>query len=364
MDAELIKKFRDKVNDGEFVLNKYRDKEGKNKWSIICSAMDWIEVVVESIDVKNLSRENDNDASLKMMNFIMCIDIMWEAIQQLHRVFLDTDSIPFTKEDAIFKNKVYPDTDNGYFKTIRACFATHPININSIDGKRGENEERWYASWSGGTFGRSDFSVLLYSNIPNKDITSFDVSFSELMEFAQKRYEYLNTLMDEIARQRTGHIEFWKRQPIRKLENPIEQIKILTEEIEKRCIPSEYYSYLFELIGIIFETPISNENNIAAVEEYKLALQKQIEEVYCVVQDMSDKDIESDIDTSLHVPSSVLYCFSKLSDYVHTGRFEFIVGERSLLEYIGEFVDVNGYQSEKELYVLAKTAFYLSKKRG
>ena len=67
---------------------------------------------------------------------------------------------------------------------------------------------------------------------------------------------------------------------------------------------------------------------------------------------------------ALHVPQSVLYGFSILSNYVHTGYLDFMVGESSLLEYIGKFVDVNGYQSKRELYVLAETAFYISKKRG
>ena len=79
---------------------------------------------------------------------------------------------------------------------------------------------------------------------------------------------------------------------------------------------------------------------------------------------MSDKNIESDIDITSHIPSNVLYCFSKLSNYIHTGNFDFIVGTRSLLEYISDFIDTDGYQSENELYVLAETAFYISKKRG
>lgn len=50
--------------------------------------MDWIDVVVEMIDIKNVSKKNDNDSSIKVMTFIMCIDVMWEAVQQLHRIFL------------------------------------------------------------------------------------------------------------------------------------------------------------------------------------------------------------------------------------------------------------------------------------
>lgn len=89
MDKEIIKRFRDEVNAQDLVLQMYRNYAGKNYWNIICSAMDWIDVVVEMIDIKNVSKKNDNDSSIKVMTFIMCIDVMWEAVQQLHRIFFD-----------------------------------------------------------------------------------------------------------------------------------------------------------------------------------------------------------------------------------------------------------------------------------
>ena len=57
LDSKLIDLFREKVNDNgaDFVLHRYRNINGKNQWSIICSAMDWISVVVDEIDVKKLT---------------------------------------------------------------------------------------------------------------------------------------------------------------------------------------------------------------------------------------------------------------------------------------------------------------------
>lgn len=57
MDRDIIKRFRDKVNEHDLVLQMYRNYKGKNCWNIICSAMDWIDVVVEAIDTKNLSKK-------------------------------------------------------------------------------------------------------------------------------------------------------------------------------------------------------------------------------------------------------------------------------------------------------------------
>lgn len=38
---ELCMQFRDKVNENDLVYHIYRNRDGKDQWSIICSAMDW-----------------------------------------------------------------------------------------------------------------------------------------------------------------------------------------------------------------------------------------------------------------------------------------------------------------------------------
>lgn len=65
MDRSLIDDFREKVNDHDMVWKIYHDRNGKNQWSIICSAMDWIDVVVEEIDTSKLCSKNDNASSIK-----------------------------------------------------------------------------------------------------------------------------------------------------------------------------------------------------------------------------------------------------------------------------------------------------------
>lgn len=129
MDRKLFDVFREKVNEHDLVFQMYHDRNGKDQWSIICSAMDWIEVVIDEIDEKKLFRENDNASSVKIMTFINCIDVLWEAIQQLHRVFFATSSIPFAEDESAFLHKLFHARDNEYFKTIRACFSAHPVNL-------------------------------------------------------------------------------------------------------------------------------------------------------------------------------------------------------------------------------------------
>lgn len=175
------------------------------------------------------------------MTFIVCIDVLWEAIQQLHRVLLNTENIPFVNEKSVFQHKKFETTDNKYFKTIRACFATHPVNLK--DDFSGEKKvEQRYASWSGGGFGKGDFSVILYSNQPDKNPEFLDIYFSELLRFAEQRYAYLSNLMDEIDRQTVDYCNEWKNKRIRRVNSVVEQIEILIHESKVR-LDNDYYNF-------------------------------------------------------------------------------------------------------------------------
>lgn len=50
MTENLIQEFRNEVNDGNFVFEHFRNVNGKDHWSCICSAMDWISMSVSVID--------------------------------------------------------------------------------------------------------------------------------------------------------------------------------------------------------------------------------------------------------------------------------------------------------------------------
>ena len=129
MDASLINKFRNKVNEHNLILHIYRNYNGKNKWNVICSAMDWVQIGVFGSDVSALERTNSDQDSVKVITFLSCIDVMWEGIQQLHRVFYNTDSIPFKGDRNIFHKAM---DDNRYWKEIRAAFAAHPCNLETL----------------------------------------------------------------------------------------------------------------------------------------------------------------------------------------------------------------------------------------
>lgn len=73
MDNTLINQFRECVNEHDIVFNLYHRHSEKNKWNIICSAMDWITVSIDGIDPDSLIIKNTNQASIRYMSFILLL---------------------------------------------------------------------------------------------------------------------------------------------------------------------------------------------------------------------------------------------------------------------------------------------------
>lgn len=356
MDNKLINDFRRKVNENDMVCHLYYNRNGKNYWNIICSAMDWIEVVVSTIDIKNLSRENNNDASVKMITFISCVDVLWEAIQQLHRVFFSTDKIPFSGDCTIFKNKLFETDDNKYFKTIRSCFAAHPINLSDYFSG-GDAKERRYAGWSGGNFGTGGFSVYLYSNCPDVKSIRMTIYFDELIRFAESRYNYLNTIMEQIDKVVSDYYSKCKKTAIPQPENICEWIDVLMDETNKR-FENDYYSYSLTKLRTIFSTQITDKNNCEIVEHLRKRLIPVVNEIHDNLQNMRIADIKSlDIIEGI-IPSDCQYFFSKVCEWVFGDGYEMLYGLNCYEKHLKGIVNIRNHSSITELYVLIVSGFF------
>ena len=150
-DSGLIRQFRDQFNFGNFGYLRYKDRNGKNDFSAICSAMDWIEVAVDYINELTLSKDRSNIMSMKVFSFIMAVDMIYSGITTMHRVILNTSAkeTPFDECHDIFNLK---KSDNKHFKELRAAFGAHPTDLYGETKK-----ETRYASWSVSNFMGNDF---------------------------------------------------------------------------------------------------------------------------------------------------------------------------------------------------------------
>lgn len=114
LDDKKITAFRDLVNDNNrFVLKAYANKQGKNQWNLICSSMDWISVAVRNLHSFPALDSNIDIRVMQIYSLISSIDIVNEAVMQLHRVFL-VISLNFCR----LKEKNSSSTNGSSIKTI------------------------------------------------------------------------------------------------------------------------------------------------------------------------------------------------------------------------------------------------------
>ena len=65
MDQELIIAFRDKVYCYFQLYEPYSNWDGRNMWSVVRSAIEWVEIGVSGIDVDKLEWLNTKSAIIK-----------------------------------------------------------------------------------------------------------------------------------------------------------------------------------------------------------------------------------------------------------------------------------------------------------
>ena len=341
-NLKLIDKFREKINSNNFVMYKYQNIANRNQWGCICSAMDWITVAMQYIvDVDAGKRRCIQ--SMEMYAYISSIDVIWEAIQQLHRVLFQTNNIPFKDERECFFNKIIDQDDNNYFKTLRASFGAHPVNLKGKD-----NGEKYFASWSGSIAG--DYDVLLYSNKVDGGFRTLYLKIDELNKFLDKRYNYLNKLMDEIDRQYTEFKYKMSKKSIKRNDEICAQLYILQTESKERL---HLYETIINKLIIIFNTAITDKENKKMVLEYRKSLYCLVNDIYRALQDIDSYEVNDAVlyQTSDKLPAGYGYFVEKLTEYIYGVGYPPSVWEEKLIEkFKGHFV-IN-YSSYEELYVL------------
>jgi len=203
LDVKLIDDFREKFQKNRNFIEYYRNVDGKNKWNIICSAMDWIHVTAEGLPEINFSFTEPNYGrnalqSLNLMQYIVSIDLLVDSIIQLFRVLGGENSYPLSKNNEIFNQSEI--SDDKFFKHIRAVFGTHPVNLVSLDGVQNKSQERFYVSYSTkDIFEKDRYIVFLYSNTAMDEYgIEFEVDIEKINLYVEKRYQLLSQLMEKV----------------------------------------------------------------------------------------------------------------------------------------------------------------------
>lgn len=356
-DKQLIEEFRNTVNETDFTFFRYSDKHNKNQWNCICSAMDWITVAIDHLNtypdanVRTLS-------SMVIYSYIASVDILVEAVQQLHRVICPNNKLIFAKDRECFSNNPFGKTDLDYFKSIRAFFGAHPVNLDE-PGQEGNKELRRFASWSGGHFGDKDYSIILYSNqVGEKDI-HLSIEMKQIFAFGQKYYDYLREVNATLKNQQAAFSSSKKKEHFECSGDELSRLYILRDECAKRMNNRLYRSTIDELI-LIFKTPITCADNMTMVEDYKLALKVLIDEIHHNLQEMTLVDLKNDYlltPSSDMLPNGWHYAYEKL--YENVVGIGYPIGVwRNMLQNAFKDVFKYTYEDDSELYVLVQSAIY------
>lgn len=207
MEEKLNVKLREYINRSPFIEMEFENKQGKNKWNIILSIVDWIYVVVNNIEIakKEYYESTGLTTCMKFYQYISLVDILSECIQQLNRVFFDSNDILFMNDDTIFNRKYFNKDDNNYFKELRAIFGAHSTNLNLEVNNSNGKKKQMFALWSSNILNKEEMHCLILG----LDDENFyiDVNIQQIKDFYNKRYLYLNVILDKIVEIEDAYIE-------------------------------------------------------------------------------------------------------------------------------------------------------------
>ncbi|TVY01490.1 hypothetical protein [Paenibacillus cremeus] len=290
LDSVLLDEFKQAVNDhDDFLINTYKDYNGKNFWSIICSTKDWLHVSVNGLPYIQIDHPNDDARSLNVLQLIITYDLVFQSIEQLHRVF--GVKYPLRKDRSVFNRSVSDDT---FFKQIRACFGAHSVNLDSADGVKNnakddaESDEKYFASWSSDTGGSGDYTVYLYSNKPGDTAIPFSMSLAKIHEYVVKRYSLLSNVVSVIEKKNGIFVEEQRQREIGRSSDVIEQLQVLLKENSIRIGDGEGYHHDIQTLIELFTAPQDfPEQERQEVAKYLDSLHQLVYELYEAFQSMS-----------------------------------------------------------------------------
>ncbi|AIQ45735.1 hypothetical protein R70723_07420 [Paenibacillus sp. FSL R7-0273] len=366
LDDSLLQQFKQAVFDhDDFLINTYCDFNGENRWNLICSAKDWLSVSVNGLPYINLNHEIDDVRSLNVAQLIMTYDIVVESVKKLLQVFgLDH---PLKDESSTF-NKPVPD--DRYFKQIRACFAAHPVDLDSTDGVKvkvkGSNQkpERYFASWSSDVGGDADYSVYLYSNKPGSDPIPFLMNFAQIHAYTVKRYSLLADIVRAIEEKKEMFSQEQSQRPIRRNANVVEQLQILLQENGVRIREGDGYHYQIKTVIDLFTAPQEfTDQEQEVVAPYLRLLKTLVEEIYQALQTMQYEDLAHGylLNSGSHRYENIFYDLSKVFEYINNPHYIPSLVDNHLSRLISagvlpEFVSRETDKCDLQLLLLSKLA--------
>ena len=357
--SELACQFREKANEHMFLLAKYSNITGKDLWGCICSAMDWIDVGVQYIEKFQPSGRHGLQNCIEIYSFITAIDITYEAIISLFWVLQKNGEdgtrgrTPFYQKKGCFSAIANTSiTDDRFFKEIRACCGAHPTDLETLisDDEAGKKQYR-FASWTY-VENNESFNVTLYPENATGKMITVKIFYSELIEYFEQRFCYLNTLIDRIDELYAKFKKEKASEPIPKSSDPLEWLRILKAANTQR-LNNEYYNEIINQFICFLNTDFESKANEPLIENYKSKLVSEIETLYHNIQHLDYGDML--LDKLLNPPALRVdwfgYEFAALSGQVLSSIYK-PYNREVVTEPLKGIVCFDNVHTDRELYWL------------
>jgi hypothetical protein len=308
--------------------------------------MDWIDVAVGGIPYIQLEHKNPNVASLNLMQLICAMDLIKESVHQLYRVF--ELEYPFKRDHSVFQKE---QSDDDYFKHIRAVFGVHPVNL------KGKENSRYFASWSTPKL-EGDFSAFVYSNKVGEKNQLYSIMINDLFQYTVKRYVLLEEILMKIEGDFLSHQNKHRQAEINEADSPLDQLEIIKKANLERYGEGEAYWYEIEEVSRLYSIDINSFDKAvqAMIGMYREALVMVIEEIH---QNLQIMDIEELSTSEILDPFENLgHCYDreKLTVYLHDRDSDYtsrILGRMGLQNMVenGELPEISLKYDGDELLI-------------
>jgi hypothetical protein len=356
--TKQFRDFVDEYNDILILLSKREDN--KSYWNLTCAAMDWMDLATEHLEVSHIDQIDWHRHSLQIYMHISCIDIVWESIKQLHKIYIEETNVPFKGDRSIFQGTKLNFDDNEYFKHIRATFGAHPVDVRR---RRDKTETiRYYASWpTSGIYNEYDYAVTLYSERKGLKDEVFGFKVDQLMKFFESRYQYLEMIEQAIKKRVDEHYDRLRLIEIERSDDMLEQLQILKDENTQR-LNSYYYDEIIHCMSHFFETKTGLKDT-EVIRKFTDIMIKGVEEIYEKISNMVHDELHIEPFLKPNYPQWRYfgYDYGKLAETVMTnsGRKPFLI--QSITTPLEKYIAFD-YTSNDELYWL--TVIALNIKNG
>lgn len=339
---DISEKFRNDVNEYcNFIILKYQNLNNRNHWNLTCSAMDWLSVSAEYLDRVNLDFDFGEKCSIEILSFVAAVDIMWEAIMQLNRVFMSM-AIPFRGDKSIFNDARLNYDDNKFFKHIRGVFGPHAVNIDD-DVKR-------FASWSSKSYINDDYDYLvhMYSADKMHDDVYFGFKIKDIYSFIDKRLSVLRDVIKAIENQEKIFKKTCAEEKIIKCNDNLKLIDTLLSENDIRLLDEALECRLKEVRVLLSVNLVYNYDK-QIIKRFDKLLLSEVEAIYQILQTMTYNKTPMD-DYMYSCPKGAQYAFSKLYSKVMENRNDVPLFNKELIDILKGYVTVSDEITNEELF--------------